>query len=105
MSAEKYVFVSYAHKDSDIILPCVEAMKKSGINLWYDEGIQAGSEWPEYIAEKVASCSKFILFISKAYLESQNCKRELNFAISRKKDILSVFIGSIKFTTTIYKTE
>ncbi len=98
MSTEKYVFVSYAHKDSAVVLPCVEAMRKNGINVWYDEGIQAGSEWPEYIAEKVASCSKFILFISTAYLESQNCKRELNFAISRKKDILSVFIEDVVLT-------
>ena len=101
MNAEQYVFVSYAHKNSDIILPCVEAMKKSGINLWYDEGIQAGSEWPEYIAERVASCSKFILFISNAYLDSQNCKRELNFAISRKKDILSVFIEDVELSLGI----
>ena len=95
MNSEKYVFVSYAHKDSAVVLPCVEAMKKNNINLWFDEGIQAGSEWPEYIAEKVMSCSKFVLFVSRAYLESQNCKRELNFAISQKKDVLSVFIEEV----------
>ena len=39
-----YVFISYAHKDSAIVLPCIEAMKKKGVNLWYDEGIAAGSE-------------------------------------------------------------
>ena len=90
MDNRPYVFISYAHLDSNFVLPCVEAMSKCGINIWYDEGIQAGSEWPEYIAEKVVSCTKFLLFISKAYLESQNCKREFNFAISRKKDILSI---------------
>lgn len=95
MGNEKYLFVSYAHKDSAVVLPCIEALRKAGINLWYDEGIQAGSEWPEYIAEKVVSSAKVILFISRAYLESQNCKRELNFAISRKKDILSVFIEDV----------
>lgn len=95
MSNENYLFVSYAHKNSAVVLPCIEAMRNAGINLWYDEGIQAGSEWPEYIAEKVVSSTKVILFISRAYLESQNCKRELNFAISRKKDILSVFIEDV----------
>ena len=87
-----YVFISYAHVNSDIVFPCIEAMKKEGVNLWFDEGIEAGSEWPEFIAQKVVECSKFVLFVSNAYLQSQNCKRELNFAISRKKDILSVFI-------------
>lgn len=93
-----YVFISYAHKDSAIVLPCIEAMKKKGVNLWYDEGIAAGSEWPEYIAQKVVGCAKFVLFISNAYLQSQNCKRELNFAISRKKDILSVYIQDVNLS-------
>lgn len=98
MDNGSYVFISYAHKDADVVLPCVQAMKNAGINIWYDEGIQAGSEWPEYIAEKVISCTKFVLFISRAYLESQNCKRELNFAISRKKDLLSVFIEDVELS-------
>ena len=98
MDNRPYVFISYAHLDSNFVLPCVEAMSKCGINIWYDEGIQAGSEWPEYIAEKVVSCTKFLLFISKAYLESQNCKREFNFAISRKKDILSIFIEDVQLS-------
>ena len=93
-----YVFVSYAHKDSAVVFPCIEALKQNNVNIWFDEGIQAGSEWPEYIAEKVMSCTKFVLFISKAYLESQNCKRELNFAISKKKDLLSVFIEDVELS-------
>lgn len=95
MQTKPYVFISYAHKNSNTVLSCVNTLKRSGINIWYDDGIEAGSEWPEYIAEKVVNCTKFVLFISKAYLESQNCKRELNFAISRKKEILSVFIEDV----------
>ncbi len=98
MDNRTYVFISYAHRDSEVVLPCVEAMKRAGISLWYDEGIEAGSEWPEFIAQKVVGCAKFVLFISRAYLESQNCKRELNFAISRKKDILSVFLEDVELS-------
>ncbi|MBQ8748122.1 MAG: TIR domain-containing protein [Clostridia bacterium] len=98
MTGKPYVFISYAHLDGATVLPCIDAMKQSGVNLWYDEGIEAGSEWPEFIAEKVVECSKFVLFISNAYLESQNCKRELNFAISRKKDILSIFIEEVNLS-------
>lgn len=93
-----YVFVSYAHANSDAVLPIVNAMSKSKIDLWYDEGITAGSEWPEFIAERVVECSKFVLFVSNAYLDSQNCKRELNFAISRKKDILSIFLEDVQLS-------
>ena len=93
-----YVFISYAHKDSDMVLPAIEQLQAQGVCLWYDSGIEAGSEWPEFVAEKVLKCEKFVLFISKAYLQSQNCKRELNFAISRKKEILSVFLEDVELS-------
>jgi len=93
-----YVFISYAHADSEAVLSIIDAMQKSGINLWYDNGIEAGSEWPEYIAQKVNSCTKFVSFISKAYLASQNCKRELNFAISKKKELLSVYLEDVELS-------
>ncbi len=96
MNNEKpYVFISYAHANSGSVLSSINAMRNAGISLWYDEGIAAGSEWPEFIAEKVINCTKFVLFISKEYLESQNCKRELNFAISRKKEILSIYLEDV----------
>lgn len=98
MDNKPYVFISYAHANSDKVLPTVSAMKAAGINLWFDEGIVAGSEWPEFIAEKVVDCNKFVLFVSNAYLNSQNCKRELNFAISRKKDILSIFLEEVQLS-------
>lgn len=98
MNNKPYVFISYAHYDSGKVLPVIESMQKSGINLWYDDGVQAGSEWPEFIAEKVASCTKFVLFMSNAYLSSQNCKRELNFAVSRKKDILTIYIEDVELS-------
>ena len=93
-----YVFISYAHANSDRVLPIIRAMQESGISIWFDEGIVAGSEWPEYIAEKVVNCHKFVLFVSDSYLDSQNCKREFNFAISRKKNILTVFLEDVNLS-------
>lgn len=93
-----YIFISYAHADSERVMPAISALQNSRVNLWYDNGIVAGSEWPEFIAEKVMNCTSFVLFVSKAYLESQNCKRELNFAISRKKNILSIFLEEVELS-------
>ncbi len=94
-NAYPYVFISYAHLNQNLVLPAISALQAQGVSLWYDRGIEAGSEWPEFVAEKVMSCEKFVLFISNAYLQSQNCKRELNFAISRKKEILSIFLEDV----------
>ena len=47
---EPYIFVSYAHKDSPAVFHIVEQLSARGYRIWYDEGIEPGSEWPEYIA-------------------------------------------------------
>ncbi len=39
---EPYVFVCYAHEDSDIVYPEIAWLREQGTNLWYDEGIAAG---------------------------------------------------------------
>ena len=37
-----YIFVSYAHVDSETVLPIAEELHKRGYRVWYDEGIEAG---------------------------------------------------------------
>lgn len=41
---EPYIFVSYAHKDSQIVVPILEQMQSAGFRFWYDKGIEAGTE-------------------------------------------------------------
>ena len=92
---EKYIFISYAHLDSKRVLPIVEAMDAAGFRVWYDDGIEAGSEWPEYIAEHLIGSDVIIYFITQSSVESQNCAREINYAISKKKRILTVYLEDV----------
>ena len=68
------------------MLVIVEALIASGFRVWYDAGIVAGTEWPEFIAEKLSQSACVIAFISENSLASQNCRREINYAISEKKE-------------------
>ena len=95
---EPYIFISYAHKNSDVVVPIIEALANNGFRVWYDAGIEAGTEWPEYVAEKLLNSTVVIAFISKAALDSQNCRREINYSISHKKDVLSVYIEDVTLT-------
>ena len=52
-----YIFISYAHADDDAVLPIVSDMHRRGYNIWYDEGIEVGSEWQECIASHSCRCS------------------------------------------------
>lgn len=89
---EPYIFISYSHKDSAIVLPIVEQLDKMGFRVWFDEGIEVGSEWPQFIAEHIKKCEIVLNFISKNYEESLNCRSEITFALDLKKRFLSVYL-------------
>lgn len=93
-----YIFISYAHLDSDIVLPIIDSLCSKGFNVWYDSGIEAGSEWPEYIAEKLLGCEVFIAFLSENAVFSSNCKQEIRYAISKNKKFLRVHLAEIQLT-------
>lgn len=96
--AENYIFVSYAHKDSPSVLPVIRAIQQQGFRLWYDSGIEAGSEWPEYIAERLENAAVVLVFMSPAATMSRNCRNEINYALEMGKDILVVYIEDTVLT-------
>lgn len=96
--SEPYIFVSYSHKDSATVLPVISALQAEGFRVWYDASIEAGTEWPEYIAEHLDGCSACLIFISNTALQSQNCRREINFAIELNKELLAVYLEDVQLT-------
>ena len=84
-----YIFVSYSHRDSDIVYPFIAALQKEH-NVWFDNGIHYGNEWEEEIAERVENCSIFIYMITRDSLESNNCKDELALARDLEKNFINI---------------
>ena len=93
-----YIFVSYAHLDSDRVLPIIQALQNRGFRVWYDAGIEAGTEWPEYIATRLDGCTCFLALISKNAVDSHNCRREINFAIELCKDPLAIYLEDVELS-------
>ena len=89
---EKYIFVSYAHKDSAAVVPLIENMRKAGFRVWYDDGIETGAEWPAYIQASLEKSAVALVFISKNSVESVNCRNEINFALMKSKDMIVVHL-------------
>lgn len=89
---EPYVFISYAHKDSHLVFPILEELDRRGYRIWYDDGIAPGSEWPENIAQHLNGCSLTIAFLSPNSIVSDNCRREVNFALSKQKAFLGIML-------------
>lgn len=95
---EPYVFVSYCHKDRDAVFPVIERLARDGYRIWYDEGIDPGSEWPEIIAQHLSGCTVCIAFLSAQSLNSHNCRREINFALMKKKPLITVVLEPVQLS-------
>lgn len=87
-----YIFVSYAHKDAKSVIPTVDALSKAGFRVWYDSGIEAGTEWPEFIEEHLERASVVLVFMTPAAVQSRNCRNEINLALELKKEVLVVYL-------------
>lgn len=93
---QDYIFVSYAHRDKEQVMPILEQLQKRGYRLWYDEGIDPGTEWDDYIATRIKRCGMMLALMSRNYLLSDNCKDELNFARDLDKKRLLIYLENVE---------
>ena len=96
-----YFFVSYSHGDLAQVFPILERLEVEGYRLWYDEGIDPGSEWPETIAAHLTNASACVGMISNNYLQSDNCRRELNYALKKHIPFLPVFLEDAEMSAGV----
>lgn len=89
---DSYIFISYSHQNTAEAMEVIKNMQKDGYRVWYDEGIDPGSEWDDFIAEKIENCGFFIALISTEYLESENCKDELKYSRDLGKKRLLIYL-------------
>lgn len=91
-----YIFISYSHRNMEEAISIIELLQKDNFRVWYDEGIDPGFEWDENIASHVENCGYFIALLSEEYLQSSNCKDELNYARELEKPRLLVYLKDVQ---------
>lgn len=89
---ENYIFVSYSHKDTKTVLPMINDLQAAGFRVWYDSGIEAGTEWPEFIERHIINSYCMLVCISESSLDSMNCRNEVCLASTLGKKILTVYL-------------
>lgn len=89
---EKYIFVSYAHKDEARVVPIIRWLCESGCRIWYDGGLEVGATWTAEIQDRLTNCSAVLFFASSAAVQSENCRNEIYFALEQKKEVLGVYL-------------
>ncbi|MDA1073801.1 MAG: toll/interleukin-1 receptor domain-containing protein [Proteobacteria bacterium] len=89
---EPYVYVCYAHADAVVVQREIAWMKRQGFNVWYDEGIPAGSRWSDELAARIRQAAVFMYFVSDRSVVSSHCINEVSFVTDLSTPLISVHI-------------
>lgn len=89
---KNYIFLSYSHVDRDMLNVISSKLINDGYRIWYDDGINPGSEWSEDIAIRIEKAKIFLAFITNEYIRSENCRDELSYARENSLTIILVFL-------------
>jgi non-specific serine/threonine protein kinase len=87
------LFISYARKDREQVMPWVHRLQAVGVTVWVDEsGIDAALRWSQEIVEAIEGCQAFVLMMSPASVASEHVTREVSLAMDSEKRILPLFL-------------
>lgn len=88
--AGQAVFLSYAREDTDAVQRIVEALRRAGIEVWFDQSeLRGGDAWDAKIRKQIKECALFVPVISEntqARLEGY-FRREWKQAVDRTQDM------------------
>lgn len=93
---DPFIFISYAHSDTNRVMPILERLQLDGYRVWYDEGIEVGKDWAKYIVQHLKEAACMIAFISKNYLVSENCIDEIEYSKNEKVPTLMIYLEDVE---------
>jgi dienelactone hydrolase len=89
---DSYVFVCYAHGDANVVYPEMQWLHDNGVNIWYDEGITPGEEFPERLGNAILGASLVLFYVSPRSVDSRHCRNEVFFSLDRNTPVLALHI-------------
>lgn len=94
--SQPYLFISYAHKDSDSVLPLIRGLMDRGLRVWFDDGVEPGGVWPDHIAGHLVSSHCVVIMLSSNSLKSHNCRKEMLMANNYRKNVIVVYLEELR---------
>ena len=90
------VFLSYRRADQAIARALVEALEARGVGVWWDQKIEAGTDWRDAIVENLVESDMLVILFSEECNASKQLKKEMALADDMDKDVIPVLIEDTK---------
>lgn len=99
------VFLSYKHEDVDIARRIADAMRDSGISVWWDDGITPRKAWDTEIEQAISTASSVVVLWSPRSVSSDWVRTEAHYGHDHGKLIpVSVEPCTIPIAFTLTQT-
>lgn len=100
-NAKNYVFISYAHEDTDVVYQDLKILTENGARVWYDRAMHVGQNWVERAKNRIFDkhCIAVLFYVSPQSLKSSAILKELEYAMQRREEdtgfsYMSINIGN-----------
>jgi hypothetical protein len=85
-TSPREVFLSHAHPDRGFSSRLAQTLRRHGVAVWYSrDRILGAQQWHDEIGKALGRCDWFALLLTPAAVRSEWVKRELLFALQRKR--------------------
>jgi len=97
-----HIFISYSKKDIVYAEKLINALRREGFNPWLDnEGLGAGTYWPDRLHKALKSCDAYILIVSRNARNSKWVPEELVVAKTKGKPIFPLCLDDTELFLAI----
>ena len=87
------VFISYSWGIKEDVEKFHEKLEANNFRVWRDKFLKQGHESLfGQLGKKIKESTVFLCFLTKDYVKSDNCRKELNYAVKLKKTIIYLMI-------------
>ncbi len=90
---EPYLFVSYSHRDTEVVYPILDRLHDKKYRIWYDESCETGNDFRLELSNKIQACAGILLFVSESSMNSPFCGMEILCAKENNKRIFPIYVG------------
>lgn len=106
----KFVFISYSHKDEKYVFELLQRLYDVGVNYWYDSELTDGEIWKEEVGDVIRAeecVGAVFLFSENSVISNAVCRevREANMKSAKGGSfaVLPVLIGLSGFKDMLFK--
>jgi hypothetical protein len=89
----RQVFVSYCRTDLDIVKQLIRDLKEMDTEPWHDQSLAGGQNWWDVILREIRTRDIFVFALSRDSLDSEACRRELDYAGRLGRSVLPVLVA------------